>query len=116
MNRTFHIIHYPSVNQTYGNYIGKTPKQAALKAFHHLLRTLHLKNQITNENKQFLVFSLIDKDSGKTYQFAGTRIHLVQPKNVVVDGKNIQVQYKTIITSAKHVVPDHIIQQNIIHI
>jgi hypothetical protein len=114
MNRTFHIIHYPTVNQTYGTFIGKTPKQAALKAFHHLLRSLQLKNEITNDRRQFLVFSLIDKDSRQMYQFAGTRLHLVQPKNVVVGNKNITVHYKTIITSAKHVVPQHIIEQNMV--
>ena len=116
MDRTFHIIHYPTMNKKYGKYIGKTPKQAALKAFHHLLRSLHLKEQITNDKRQFLVFSLVEPSSNKMYQFAGTRIRLVQPKNVIVNGKNIQVHYKTVITSAKHVVPEHVLEQNRINL
>lgn len=112
MERTFQIIHFPTLNHKYGEYHGKTPKQAAYKAFHHMIRVLHLKKEITNDERQYLVFSLIEPNTRKLYQFAGTRIQLVHPKNVTINGKNIQVHYKTIITSAKHVVPEQVLQQN----
>lgn len=94
--RTFTIVDYPNENENTGRYIGKTPKKAAKKAFSRLSRELNIKN---SNNKNFLVFSIRELGTNNIYKYIGTRIELIQPKIVKINGKIIKYKYEPIITS-----------------
>jgi hypothetical protein len=83
------IIDFPKEGTNYGEFFGKSPKRAAEKAFTKLARL----SKTNNSQKQFIVFSILNKDTNKEYKYIGTRIKLVNPIEVTRGGKKIIYRY-----------------------
>lgn len=92
--RYFTLVDYPNKGDTYGKYIGKTPKAAASKFFTFLSRKHNLSN---NENK-FLRLTIRDIDSGQIYIYIGQRVRYNKPLSIFINGKKINFNYKNILT------------------
>jgi len=95
INNEYTIINYPEDGKNMGRYLAKNPISAAKKAFGRLSKEMNLKN---SNNKNLLVFSLLNKNTGEMYKYIGTRIELVKPIIVKINGKNIKYKYKNIVT------------------
>lgn len=83
------IIDFPNKGKNYGEFLGKSPKRAAEKAFTKLARL----SKTNNSQKQFIVFSILNKNTNKEYKYIGTRIKLVNPIEVIRGGKKIIYRY-----------------------
>ncbi len=86
---TYTIVNYPRNNQTYGEFIGSSPKRAAHKAFSKLAKLSNL----NNKSEDFLVFSIMNKRTNKVYKYIGKRIKLSEPREVIRNGKKIIYKY-----------------------
>jgi hypothetical protein len=86
---TYTIVNYPRNNETYGEFIGSSPKRAAHKAFSKLAKLSNL----NNKSEDFLVFSIINKRTNKVYKYIGKRIKLSEPREVIRNGKKIIYKY-----------------------
>ena len=97
--RIFQIADYPYSGQSYGNYTGQYPSQAAKKIFNFLAN----KSGFTNANsKNLIVFSIVEKANSKKYNYVGTRMKLVNPTIITyADGKQVVHKYKTLVTKHK---------------
>ena len=97
--RIFQIADYPYNGQSYGNYTGQYPSQAAKKIFNFLAN----KSGFTHANsKNVIVFSIIEKANSKKYNYVGTRMKLVNPTIITyADGKQVEHKYKTLVTKHK---------------
>ena len=84
------IIDYPNKGETYGEYIGKSPLDAAKKAFNHLGKVYNVRNENIDN---LLIFTLMDLDTNETYKFIGTRIELYNPANSYQQYKDIVTHY-----------------------
>ena len=91
--RDFGIINFPYEGDIYGHYKGVYPYQAATKAFTKLSKLVGI-----GDSNEFLVFVIIDRGNKKTYKYQGTRVKLDRPINLLIDGKNIEIQYRSIIS------------------
>ncbi len=83
------IINYPKENQTYGEFMGSSPKRAAHKAFSKLAKL----SKLNNSSEDLLVFSIINKRTNKVYKYIGKRIKLTEPREVIRNGKKIIYKY-----------------------
>ena len=97
--RIFQIADYPYSGQSYGNYTGQYPSQAAKKIFNFLAN----KSGFTHANsKNVIVFSIIEKANLKKYNYIGTRMKLVNPTKITYPGgKQVEHKYKTLVTKHK---------------
>jgi hypothetical protein len=94
MKKTYTIIDYPTKGQTYGDFESTTPNTAASKA----LTILSELNNISNKNKNYIIFTIADKNknSNKLYTYIGTRI-LIENSS-----KNNKTRYKNVISRYKN--------------
>jgi hypothetical protein len=100
MNKTkiYQIFDYPDKGMIYGKFKGKYPSQAAKKIFSKLA---HEQNFTNANSKKALVFSIYNKADKKELKYIGTRILLVVPTVVKINGKSITYKYKNIVTKYK---------------
>jgi hypothetical protein len=98
--RYFTIIDYPEINKNYGRYAGKSPGKAASKAFTSLAKKINLSNNTSNKQ---LVLHLkeLNSPNKKIYKYIGSRVKLVRPITVYINGKTVEFNYKNIITNIK---------------
>jgi len=103
--REFAIVDFPKDKQLYGKFNANTPKDAANEVFTFLF---HFMNKSNNENEflgKFIVFTVIDLHTNKTYKYIGNRIKLKNPitktnKNGIVHKyiyKNVIGKYKDVL-------------------
>jgi len=84
-------------NKTFGRYRGKTPKQAAKKAFSSLIkRNYNELNKSTNDNINFSIIECTSNSKNKIYNYFGKRLRVENPftRTVYKNGKSIQIQFK----------------------
>jgi hypothetical protein len=98
-NKNYCIVDFPEDDQIYGNFTGSIPKKAANKAFSFLLKFLN--EDINNDlSGKFIVFTIKNIESNKTYKYIGTRIQLKNPI-FSKDNRNIKYLYKNVIGKYK---------------
>ncbi len=99
-------IYDPTTGKTTGVYVGKTPTQAANKAF---IKTFS--NDNTGNKKEFYLQEYTGNKPGKIYKYEGTRQKLNQPQKISIplhDGQYKTITYNYKNTVVKKNVPDSI--------
>ncbi len=93
--KEYELVDFPETGQSYGEYKGKTPKQAAKKAFSRLARI----SKLNNSNQKFIVFVIREKDGKrKEHKYMGQRVRLANEGITIKRGaKNIQIRYKNVV-------------------
>lgn len=101
--RYFTILDYPEINQNYGRYSAKSPGKAASKAFTAIAKKINLSNDTSNKQ---LVLHLkeLNSSNNKIYKYIGSRVKLVTPITVYINGKIVEFNYKNIITNYKNII------------
>ena len=95
MKFDYSLVDFPEEGNNYGHYTGNYPYQAAKKVFGKLSKKIGM----NNSNKKFLVFSIINNQTGKIYTYQGYRIKLHTPRTVTLkNGSSFQKHYKVIVT------------------
>ncbi len=82
--------------ETYGHFTGKTPSQAASKAFNSILKN--------GSKKTSFNFNIVESTSGsnqKEFSYHGKREKLDKPVELQIGGKTIVKKYKNKITANK---------------
>jgi len=100
MSKTFTIVDFPKIGDSYGKYHSNTAKNAANKAFSFLSRKINLKNSNKNNMLQFTIQDITNGILGKKYKYVGTRVELFKPIIINRGGKEIAFKYKNIIGKA----------------
>lgn len=101
MNKTkiYKIYDYPHEGMVYGEFKGQYPGQAAKKIFTKLAKE---QNFTDANNRNAIVFSIMNIKDKKELKYVGTRIKLVEPVKITTkDGKQIVFKYKNIVTKYK---------------
>ena len=80
--RNFSLVDYPNKGHNYGNFIANTPLQAAHKAFRQLL------NNISIKEDQLIVFTIMDNNNHKEFQYIGTPVKLIRPVQIQSNSNN----------------------------
>lgn len=83
--------------ETYGHFTGKTPSQAASKAFNSILKNGSKKANSLN-------FTIVESTQGsnkKEYTYHGKREKLDKPVELQIGGKKIVKKYKNKIIAKK---------------
>lgn len=94
MSKVFTVVDFPKKGKNYGRYYSDSPKAAAKKAFSKLSRKINLKN---SNQRNLLVFTIKNLDSGKKFKYIGTRVELFEPITIKRANKVITYKYKNII-------------------
>lgn len=90
--RSFTLVDFPQKGHNYGNFLANSPMQAAHKALRQLL------NQIQIRENQLLVFTLLDTNNKKEYQYIGTPVQLVKPVEVDYENHTKKYNYRYVIS------------------
>ncbi len=99
--KKYELVDFPETGQTYGEYTGKSPKQAAKKAFSRLARM----SKLNNSNQKFIVFVIREKGGKqKEFKYMGQRVRLANDGIMIKRGnKNVSIKYKNIVNKYKEV-------------
>tara|TARA_B100001248_G_C27369518_1_gene450927 strand:- start:22 stop:399 length:378 start_codon:yes stop_codon:yes gene_type:complete len=94
--QTYTIVDYPKFNTESGRYKSKTPLGAAKKIFTRLEKNYYIKN--SNEQKQYLEFTLRNIQTNKFYTYIGTKVELHSPITINHNGRKRNINYKHLVT------------------
>ena len=86
------IVDYPKFNMEYGTYKSKSPLSAAKKAFTQLQKSMKLSNSL--EQKQYIEFTLRNKQTNQFYTYLGTKIQLNSSLTITQNGKQRNINHK----------------------
>lgn len=81
--RYFKIIDL-DMNQTYGRFCGRTPKQAAQKAFTSLMRVNRIRGLPTSGNFHFAIKECTRGNVHRTFEYTGCQMLLEYPQQIQV--------------------------------
>ena len=90
------IVDYPKFNMESGRYKAKSPLSAAKKAFTRLQKKMNLSNSL--EEKQYIEFTLRNKETNQFYTYLGTRVPLNSPLTISQNGKQRNINYKHLLS------------------
>ncbi len=97
-DKIYQLVDFPKKGDYYGDYKGKTPKQAAKKAFSRLARLSHL----NNSNQKFIVFFIREKyGAQKEFKYMGQRVKLDRNIEIKRGNKTVTIKYKNIVNKYK---------------
>ncbi len=97
--KVYELVDFPETGQSYGEYKGKTPKQAARKAFSRLARM----SKLNNSNQKFIVFVIKEKGGKqKEHKYMGQRVRLANDGIKIKRGnQTVTIKYKNIVNKYK---------------
>jgi hypothetical protein len=97
--KVYELVDFPETGQNYGEYKGKTPKQAARKAFSRLARM----SKLNNSNQKFIVFVIKEKGGKqKEHKYMGQRVKLANNGIKIKRGNStVTIKYKNIVNKYK---------------
>jgi hypothetical protein len=97
--KKYELVDFPEIGQTYGDYKGKSPKQAAKKAFSRLARM----SKLNNSNQKFIVFVIREKSGKKReFKYMGQRVKLANNGIQIKCGnRTVTIKYKNIVNKYK---------------
>ncbi len=100
--KDYELVDFPKQGQSFGTYKGKTPKQAAKKAFSKLARASNL----NNSNQKFIVFVIRSKVPNKNgikreFKYMGQRVKLERGIEIKRGNKTVTIKYKNIVNKYK---------------
>jgi len=90
---TYSIVDFPEDNMNYGNFKADKPKNAANKAFDYLSKISNLQSKFG----VYIVFTIIDNDTKKEYDYIGSRVKLENPITDYHNGEKVKYYYKNVI-------------------
>ena len=91
MEKTYHVIDFPSIGEIFGKFISNRPSRAASKALTSMLRKVDIQN--ANNNK-FIIFIIHCKETEKRHKYIGTRVKLEKSINI----NNRIIKYRNIVS------------------
>ena len=95
-DRTFRLVSVGNKKVSAGRYTGKTPMQAARKAFNRYCREKGVKTCKHN----FVIKEITQGSKGKEYEYVGQRKKLSSPEIIERGGEEIKIQYTSVVRSA----------------
>lgn len=115
-SQRFFKLYNADTGESFGRYVGKTPKQAACKGYSQLLRKMRKDGKKVNANTQTTIYlrESTRGSSKKLYGYSASRVKLDQPQRheiVKQDGGKKVVEYKHRNTVKKVVIPENVIEQ-----
>jgi hypothetical protein len=90
---TYSIVDFPEDNQRFGEFDAKTPKKAAHQAFDYLSNISNLKSKFG----VYIVFTVVDNNTQKDYNYIGSRVKLENPVIRMEKGEKKMYHYKNVI-------------------
>ncbi len=103
IEKKYTLVDFPEEGKLYGDFKGKTPLQAAKKAFTQLARL----SKLNNSNGKFIVFVIREKKNMKKngsyrdFKYIGQRIKLPNPIVIKMGNKNITYHYQNVVNRYK---------------
>jgi hypothetical protein len=91
---TYQIVDFPEQSKTFGHYEAYFPKQAAMQAFQLLSNIVH---ENLDQDGQFVVFVIQNKETKKEYKYIGAKVKLENPVVKYENGTPVAYHYKNVI-------------------
>ena len=91
----YSLVDYPTRNEEYGKYKGKSPLSAAKKIFTKLEKNMSLNN--SNLEKQYIEFTIRNLQTNKFYTYIGTKVLLHSPITINYNGRSKTINYKHLV-------------------
>lgn len=93
--KTYSLVDFPAVGKLYGKYTGKSPSQAAHKAFRKLAKNIEFND--SHDGTLYLTFNIKNLETNKIYKYIGTLVELEKSVDIQIKNKSFKMTHRPVI-------------------